>query len=262
MRGFSGLGRTAAALTVLAGIVASGATARAGGGYPDGGDGYDRFIYEARFTVDRPEAATGLEQVIDYVNQGDPEAKPAAVEQVYVRLPRGSRIDPTVPARCEASDPALMLGGGSACPPESRVGDGELEADTGAPGEAGSFPRSAELAVGFFNGTEDLIFVGESTNTLVPVRVVAHFAVGKRSFTSTVPPLPGLPPPDPYIAIDRAASSLDRVSAPDGATGYITTPARCRKGQRWRFLARLTYRDGVEQEQQATMRCRAGKKRR
>lgn len=243
----------AAGALVLAGAAGIGSgIASSPGGY---GPNAARFTYEASFTTKRPAKPTGFKQAIDYVNPDDPDAKPPAIMRVHVVLPKGSRIDPAVPGVCTASDPELILAGDSACPAASQVGEGTLSADTGAPGEVGTFPRTVETEVSFFNGERDLIFLAETTNTLVPLRVPAHFEVGERSFTSSVPPLPGAPPPDPFLAIDEVTNSLYRVASDSGG-GYITTPPRCPRKRRWRFTAEVTYRDGVVQKQRSVMSCR------
>jgi hypothetical protein len=243
----------------IGGLALAGGAAGNGSGVPSARGAYGadaaRFTYEAAFTAKRPAKAAGFSQAIDYVNPEDPGAKPPAIVRVHVVLPKGSRIDPSVPGVCTATDLELIVDGRDACPPESRVGEGTLSADTGAPGESGMFPRTIETEVSFFNGERDLVFLAESTNTPAPLRIPAHFEVGERSFTSTVPPLPGAPPPDPFLAIDKVTNSLHYVAAEAGA-GYITTPSRCGRKRRWRFTAEVTYRDGVVQKQTAAMRCR------
>jgi len=257
------LRRTAAAVAVLVltGVVgiASGVASPRSGYAP----GSERFTYEASFTTQHAGKPTGFKQAIDYVNPRDHDAKPPAIMGVHVVLPEGSRIDPTVPRVCRASDAELMLAGPAACPAKSRVGEGTLSADTGAPGEVGTFPRTIETDARFFNGGGDLIFLAETTNTLLPLRISSRFEVGERSFTSTVPPLPGAPPPDPFLAIDEVTNSLFRIAS-DAGDGYITTPSRCPRDRLWRFTAEVTYRDGVVQKQDSLMRCRgsSGVKRR
>src|SRR2546430_6064169 len=76
------------------------------------------------FDTERPGVASGVSVAIDYVNPNDPRAKPPAVRRVVLRFASGTRIDTSAPRLCTASDAELMLLGGSACPPGSKVGQG------------------------------------------------------------------------------------------------------------------------------------------
>jgi hypothetical protein len=214
--------------------------------------GSDRQSYAAKLTSKRPGTATGLHVAIDYVNPADPTGKPYAVKDVVIRLPQGARIDTSAVAACRANEAELLLGGASACPPASKVGTGTLSADTGLPGDP-LMPRVVEARSTFFNNTGELILLAETTNTPAPLRVVSRFQVGTRTFSSTVPPLPGAPPPEPFLAIDRVVNMLD---GPASGAPYIRTPPICPKSRRWRMSASFTYRDGVVQSERVSAPCR------
>ncbi|MGI8727427.1 MAG: hypothetical protein ACR2K6_07085, partial [Solirubrobacterales bacterium] len=215
-----------------------------------------RQAYEASLSSQSPASATGLRQEIHYVNPDDPDSKPPAVERIVFRLPKGSKIDTSVPARCGASEAEFQLRGAAACPPETQVGTGALSVDTGAPNPG---PRVLETDVRFFNNEDELILFAESTNTPgPPVRVVSRVVVGERTLTSTVPPLPGVPPPDPFLAIKDVVNRLDAIPG-SGANGppYIRTPPSCPRDGFWTITSVFTYRDGVEQTERATTPCRS-----
>lgn len=211
-----------------------------------------RQTYSAKLTTERPGSATGLRQQIRYRNPADPAAKPHSVARVVFRLPAGSQIDTSVPPQCDASEAQFQAKGRDACPPETQVGTGGLSADTGL--SAGDLPRVVETDVSFFNNHDELILFAESTNTPVPIRVASRIEVSGRELVSTVPPLPGAPPPDPFLALKDVTNSLDRIQTDDGA--YITAPPRCRKGGKWTITAEFTYRDGVSQTEKASTPCR------
>jgi len=237
----------AAALAISALVV--------GGPYASRAPGIDgsqpRQAYEAELTSKRTGSATGLRQSIDYL-ASEEDGKPYAVEQVIFKLPRGARIDTTVAPFCPANEVQFQLQGASACPSGSRVGDGFLSADTGV--DLALAPRVIETEVTFFNNDHELILFAESTNTLgLPIRVASRIEVRRRKFISTVPPLPGLPPPDPFLALDMVYNDLIRLKT--GAGAYIRTPRRCRQG-RWFLRAKFTYRDGIVETAKSATPCR------
>lgn len=220
----------------------------------------DRQSYDAELTSERPGATTGLRQEIHYVNPDDRGAKPHAVEEIILRLPPGARIDTSVPAQCNASDAEFQLEGAAACPPPTKVGVGSLSVDFGA--GAGPVPRVVENDGTFFNNEDELILFTESTNTPgEPIRTANRFEVGRRTFVSSVPPLPGTPPPDPFAAIKDVFNRLEKVTRGPGKTreAYITTPATCPPRGQWMVTAIFTYRDGVVQTERSATPCKANR---
>jgi hypothetical protein len=210
-----------------------------------------------KFGAKRPAAPSGLSVAIDYVNPDDPRAKPPAVQEVVIELQEGARIDTSVPDRCGASDVELMTGGAAACPVRSRVGGGTLDLDDGL--MAGPFPRIVHNAVTIFNGDAELILLTQTTNTPgPPIRAVAREPITDRdTLTAEAPPIPGQPPPDPYTAIKRVRTKLDRVVR--GKRAFLTTPPRCGVNRAWVNRTRFTYRDGVRQTMFNASACKRRK---
>ena len=206
----------------------------------------DRQRAKFEFTTEKPGKPSGLRLDIDYVNPDDRDAKPPAVRRVVEILARGSRIDTSVPDRCQASDAELIAEGESACPPDSRVGDGTIRIDTGVPGPE----RFIDADVVFLNNTDELIFVSTERDT--GNRVVTRSQVDKRQIVNTAPPLPGAPPDG--AALDEVHATLDRIVA--GGKAYIRTPSNCPQGRRWRNKIHFTYSDGVSQKETMDNRCR------
>ncbi len=206
----------------------------------------DRQRAKFEFTTERPGKPSGLRLDIDYVNPDDRDAKPVAVRRVVETLARGSRIDTSVPDLCQASDAELIAQGESACPSDSRVGDGTIRIDTGVPGPE----RFIDADVVFLNNTDELIFV--STERDSGSRVVSRSQVDKRQIVNTAPPLPGAPPDG--AALDEVHAELDRIVA--GGRAYIRTPSNCPKDRRWTNKVHLTYSDGVTQKETTGNRCR------
>ena len=207
-----------------------------------------RQAFGGTFTTQEPSASSGYRLSIDYVDPQRPDGKPYAVERIVQRLHPGTQIDTSVPPRCAASDQQLVSQGEGACPPASRVGGGRLDADTGM--AAGPVPRVIESRVVFFNAEDELILFTESKNAGdPPIRTSGRVQVGLGTLTSMVPPVPGSPPPDPFLALKRVRVALDPVTrVVDGRSrAFITTPAVCPPARRWLTEASFTYRDGVTQ---------------
>ncbi len=207
-----------------------------------------RQSFSGTFTAQKPSTSSGYRLSIDYLDPERPDGKPYAVERIVQRLHPGTRIDTSVPPRCTASDQQLMSQGEGACPPASRVGGGRLDADSGM--GAGPVPRVIESRVVFFNADDELILFTESTNAgNPPIRTSGRVKVGPATLTSMVPPVPGTPPPDPFLALKRVRVALDPVTREVNGRrqAFITTPAVCPRARRWLAEASFTYRDGVTQ---------------
>ena len=199
-----------------------------------------------------PGSSSGYRLAIDYRDPADPDGKPYAVDQILQELPEGAAIDTSVPVRCTASDQQLQAEGATACPEESIVGRGRIDVDTG--GGAGPVPRVIESRLTVFNTEGAVILFTESTNVPGrPIRTSGRSAAGPRSFTSTAPPLPGAPPPEPFTAVKRVHLVFDAVSR-DGRA-FIRTPPACPADGGWITTGTFTYRDGVSETERYRSRC-------
>jgi hypothetical protein len=84
-------------------------------------------------------------------------------------------------------------------------------------------------------------------------RTVTRAKVSGRTITTEVPPLPGIPPPDPYTSLKR----LRLLVPPRARAGrfYVTTPPACPRSRRWIFTLTFVYRDGVRQVVKSASPC-------
>lgn len=205
------------------------------------------------FTTDLPASSTGLRDVIDYTNPDDTDAKPYAVRKIVVTLAPGSTIDTSVPARCTAPDPVLLLRGAGACPAGSRVGGGTVTIDTGLPGAL----RLIDTKVTLLNATSQVIFLFETTSLPVPVRFASRSPIVGRTITTEAPPLPG-GPPDLFTAVKTVRLNFDARSDGSGANArnYITTPGICPESRNWTNQTTFTYFDGAVQTVTNRTPCR------
>jgi hypothetical protein len=176
------------------------------------------------------------------VNPRDPHAKPPPERHVTATLPRGARIDTTVPAACTASNADLVARGGAACPPASRVGRGSGVVDTGFPGPG----RAVAADVDVFNTRGGFLTLNTARN--LRYRNVFRFRVRRRTWSTTTPRLPGTPP-------DGGALALVDIHIFE-RRGYITTPRRCPRRRYWVTTMRFSYDGGVKQTERTRTPCR------
>jgi hypothetical protein len=218
-----------------------------------------RQTFSGTFTTDQPGASSGYRLAIDYFDPERPGGKPYAVREVLQTFAEGAVIDTSVPPRCTAQDGELMAQGESACASDTVVGGGSLSVDSGA--AAGSTPRVIENRVVLFNAENTLILFTESTNAgEPPIRTVTRTTIQGRTLTSTVPPVPGTPPPDPFLAIKTVRLQVHPVTI--GGRGYIQTPPSCSPAAGWTNTARFTYQDGAQQLVASRSPCRRADRRR
>jgi hypothetical protein len=206
-----------------------------------------------RFTSTAPGAPSGVDWAMDYRNPDDTNGKPPALARSIAIFPPASRIDTGAPVHCDASDAELTLAGPAACPAESRVGSGLLDVDTGSLSDA-VFPRVLHNEVTNLSNSGESILYTESTNMPgVQTRTVTRAKVSGRTITTDVPPLPGIPPPDPFTALKRfrlVVPALERAGR-----FYVTTPPSCPRSRAWIFTLVFEYRDGVREVVRSPSRC-------
>lgn len=212
-------------------------------------DSSSRQTAQLLLTSSEPGASSGWRFDVDYVHPADPEGKPPAVRRVVTRLASGAGFDTSVPARCSASDAQLMAQGGSACPADSKVGEGYIRLDTGLAGP----DRFIEADVTFFNSATEVVFL--STERQSGARVVTRSVIDGGSTVSMAPLLPGAPPDG--TAIDVARVELLPISrVVDGELrSYVTTPPGCPASGEWAHSIEFTYADGATQTVDSTSPC-------
>lgn len=205
--------------------------------------------YVDTFTSHVPGTGTARHASTDIVNPDDPSAKPPAARHIVVELAPGSRMDTTAVTRCTATDAQLVAQGTGACPPESVLGQGEVDVDTGFPDPN----RYLYNDFFFINAPDQLILLARnrSNGANVPVRG----KVEGNTLDVSLPPLPGTPPDggaDTFEIINMADASSVR----DGRrVHYLTTPPSCPPSGLWTNRVTDTFADGVTQSFTATTPC-------
>ena len=203
------------------------------------------------FDERKPAQTSGVRLAVDYVNPSDPAAKPFAVQKVVIALAPGTTIDTSVPALCTAANAELTANGPGACPAASKVGGGEIDLDSGAPGPARILPFDVSL----LNNKGELILLLESKSE-PRTRVVTRAPIEGSTLTSEPSPVPG-GPPDGFTAIKRVRLGLEPISA--GGRSYVTTPDSCPPEGAWTNKVTFTYRaDGESQTVSTSSPCVGG----
>lgn len=203
-----------------------------------------RQTLDERWTTIEPATSFGRSFDADFFDPDDPDGKPHAIDRIFIRFHPGTTIDTTAIPRCEASDAELTLQGPAACPPDSKVGEDSIVADTGVAGPA----RFTTIDSGIFNGERELIFV--ATERLSGGRIVVRAPVRANTVDIRLPFVPGAPP-------DGAAITKEGGDFFEQA-GYFTTPPTCPPSAEWTIEVTYTYRDGVSQTARDTLPCTNG----
>ena len=235
MRGMAALGATIAATALPAVAHAS-----------------PRADYTQVFTTNVPGAPTGIDTTILYKHPGDPAAKPIPIRQEIFTFPEGMQFDDTVVPDCTVSDIELRLIGPAACPAETWIGGGQNNTTmTG-------FPPGAETPIlndAFEAGGGAFRVVGRAAQP--PFESLRFIAYGRRVDNVTtvdIPQTPGSPPDG--AALRRIRNIFPARTIGDRAS--MRTPATCPASGVWTFHARMTFADGVVEENTHAMPCVAG----
>ena len=191
------------------------------------------------FKVATPAAPTGLDLDVRYLNPEDRTRKPPAITKVVIKLPEGTTIDTGAVPACTATNDELQARGPDACPPESRVGGGKLEAYTGA----GPDPVVTDLHL--FNAPGELVEVVtvEGTKTTAGID---RLTISGSVLTGAPPAVPG-GPPDGRTAVSRIVWDLPAHG------GYLVTPPAC--GGEWRAVGEFAFNDGGETRVESVQPC-------
>lgn len=193
-----------------------------------------------RLTTTRPNAPTGSHYKGSYHAAGDPSGSPPYMRRMTAYQPRGFRYDPSVPARCTATDLELEVRGASACPAASRVGGGTTQGKL-----FGSF--GGPLTITVFNNVGEQIFLVGSPG----LASVARGKIGRDSSITFASPTCYPAPPAGGCPIDNALQlgsdvtirTITRTSH-GRVRSYLTTPPTCPASGHWSTPFRFWWADG------------------
>jgi hypothetical protein len=234
-------GRLGAALLGLA------AAGLAGSQVATGQTATPRATVTAVFTSQTPDTSTGRTEFGDFVDPANPEGKPHAAQRVVLKLAEGARFNTVAIPRCTANDAALMASGPTACPEDTRVGQGPVVVDSGVDGPT----RLVTVEFTAFNAQNALILVGKLSED--GGYIVIRGVITDNTLTIDFPPIPGSPPEGGALKSERIVFS----ERSDQATGaaYLTTPPTCPASGQWVNTLTYTYRDGVTETVTSASPC-------
>jgi hypothetical protein len=156
---------------------------------------------------------------------------------VVIVNPLGTRLDTSVPVRCEATDIEFQVLGDNACPKGSRVGGGSVTVSV-----LGGPPGKNDISVyNTANGAVQLVKLGPFGAAVVRTKIRG------RTLDTRLPTcLTGGQPPDgcPFDEAVVLASPVVTRRIVVGGRAYITTPPTC-PARGWRTKTTFTYGDGT-----------------
>lgn len=194
-----------------------------------------------------PGSSTGFRTLITWSDPGEPNGVPKAIEEIVLKLPRGSRFDTGALPVCEAPDDQISSEGLAACPAASQVGSGHTSAALGS--------AAFDTDVTLFNAPDQIIVLVTlhgTTTTLTEFRDQVH---GR-----TVLVRPVLPAGVSLTRLDLTFDAHESRAA-GKRRAYLTTPPDCPKTGKWTSRAVFTYVDASTEALKSTSRCRPGSKR-
>jgi hypothetical protein len=199
-----------------------------------------------------PGRSAALGYAARYHAAGNPHGDPPALRRLVIQLPRGTKIDTSVPARCTASDTELMAKGESACPAGARIGSGEATVRMVGLGVT-TYPTV------IYNAAGQMLELVKSGSQVVGV---VHTYVHGTTLDGPVPTcIGGGQPPSgcPFDQLTLLANHLRIVPRGVGRgrarRNYGTTPPKCPRSHRWLAPVTLYYADGSVDHVTPWARC-------
>jgi hypothetical protein len=175
----------------------------------------------------RPNTSASLGYAAHYHAAYDSHADPPALRHLVIQLPRGTKIDTSVPRRCAASDDTIRFAGESACPRSARIGHGEATVKILGAGTM-TFPTV------IYNARNDMLELVKSGDRVL---AVVHTYVRGNRLDGPVPTcLDGGNPPKgcPFDQFVLLANHLEISLLTRQGRNYGTSPPRCPRSRRWR----------------------------
>jgi hypothetical protein len=201
-----------------------------------------------RLTSQLPGSSTGMTLAALYKAPGDPDAKPPAITSVVLEGPVGLRFNSAALPRCDASDAELRAMGTSACPAQSKLGQGTFTAITGFGPPIDPFVGDTHV----FNAPDQLLEV----ITFKDTDRTAGFdrLTIKGSTISGYPPSTPGGPPDGQTTVRSIDFAIPARGA--GKTAYLTTPPTCPAGGTWATRGTFGFADGGTETVTSLTPCR------
>jgi hypothetical protein len=219
------------------------------------------------YTTGVPATSTGVHVQIDYESR-DGAGNPRALRKHTFAFPPGTVFDSGGAEVCTASAAEIESRGLAACPSDSRVGGGTLDAQMTRP--PGSMAGALRARLEIFNASHPKDAPQVPTALIVVVMIgdqvqTAFVAPVKDNVVTEEPPTlcstPGEQPPCPNgeITVKSVDYRVDEhTRTRDGVQRrLITTPPTCPAAGRWSFEHLMEYRDGATATAASAIPCSA-----
>ena len=195
------------------------------------------FVYEP--TSRTPGADSGAHVLIVYSDPG--ASKPKIARQVTIVYPKGTVLDTSRRPRCHATDAQLRQMGRAACPSNTQLGIGQVEATSG-------MGPPIELDEATFNAPGEFIEVITLKGTNVVVAVEREHVQGRTAITKPAPSCipPGQPPSCAPFG-EFAVTRFEVFAPPNGipvTRSTLVLPPTCPRSRFWTFEMRFRFKDG------------------
>ena len=218
---------------------------------------------ELSFSSSAPGTPVSFEAHIRYTST-DSSGRRRALRKHVLTFPPGTVYDSAAAGNCQASTQDLVAQGLAACPADSRVGGGTLNAWATKPPASlgGSFPTDLT----FFNSSHPkdrpaaehalivAISVGDQVQTAFVVPIEGNVATEN---TPMVCSTPGEQPPCPNgeFTVATVDYAIDEHTRTIGGRVHrlITTPPSCRGS--WEFDSSRQYDDGTAERARSIVPC-------
>jgi hypothetical protein len=207
---------------------------------------------DQKFTTDMPGASTGF--ILSELFPDGPDGQVKAHRATRIEFPPGTQLTGAIEESCQASDAEFRQHGLSACPAESKIGQGTVEVQTtGTP--TSSPPATLDVtAFGVSKPRDDPsveagVRLAFSSNGAVTSTALIKNE-GRIQTESTTPNCvpPGQPPDCPFGEFAPKRLQIDVPARTKTIGGVVrngaTTPPTCPPGGAWTMRHTHTYADG------------------
>ena len=211
-----------------------------------------------RFTAKRGGVATGLSFTGRFHAAGDSQGQPPFLERMVMHPPRGMHYHTGVPGRCTASDAELQAGGPSACPANSRLGQGTAEGLFLVPGTSNVVFDHFKHHVDILNNKNEQIVLVHSEGYTVARGELRPNGSWVYDLPTCFPHPPAGGCVDEYIVQLATTSVLPRYTrkVKGRLRSYATTPPRCPARGYWKTVVALRWSDGTADNVATRQPCR------
>ena len=209
----------------------------------------ERLRFSLELTSHTPGTPTGGK--LHFVLPDGPDGKPLAEAEGVFQLPAGTVIDQKALPPCTASDQELQATGGATCPPDSRLGPGQIWLQTGL---GSPFDPFWVDDYWYYGPPGEIFTLVRKHGTPGPTLAVSRARIEGATFIARPNFPPGYPPGTKTVLKESEQTIETRVTS---AGSFLTTPPVCPRSRKWISRAKITYEDGSTDTATSVTRCRA-----